>query len=454
MRTIDRIRQLHGVVVAMACAIVIVASSHAWAEDGDLDPGWATFGFTTVGDIGTFNRGYGMAVQCDGKVVVTGWINGHGAEDAELAVVRFNSDGTLDSSFATDGIFAFDPSLFVDLGTDVAIQQDGKIVVVGSTIAGFGGWDFAVMRLTENGAFDPTFSGDGYQTFEFGGPSQAHGVALQDDGRIVVVGETTNTSAMAVARLTSSGELDTTFDGDGLKLVDFTMGEDSAWDVVIQNDGRILVAGTASVGSGSVVAVVRFLTNGAFDSGFGIGSGGAAALDFGNYSEGRGIALQDDGRIVVAGYTDDLTSIAVGRLTSEGLADPTFGANGMAIHNFGIGDDEGLDVAIAHDGRILVAGSIYDGVSDRAAVTRFRANGSVDTDFGYSGTWVEPAFNFSSVAHALAIQPHDGRLLIAGSAVWGPVDERIFVFRVVGDSTLIFAGDFECGETSAWTVSR
>ena len=450
MQAIVRNRSRHGVVFAMACAIVIVASNHAWAADGDLDPDWATFGFTTVGNIGTFNQGYGMAVQCDGKVVMTGLINSLGAEDAELAVVRFNPDGTLDSSFASNGIFAFDPSLFADHGTDVAIQQDGKIVVVGSTIAGLGGWDFAVLRLTQDGTFDPSFSGNGYHTFEFGGASRAHGVALQDDGRIVVVGETTNTSAMAIARLTTDGALDTTFDGDGLKIVDFTLGDDSAWDVAIQNDGRILVVGTATANPGSVVTIIRFLTDGAFDTGFGIGGGGAAALDFGISSEGRGIALQHDGRIVVAGYTDDLTSIAVGRLTSEGLADPTFGANGMAIHDFGIGDDVGLDVAIAHDGRILVAGSIEDGAGGRAAVTRFRANGSVDTDFGYFGTWVEPVFNFSSVAHALVIQPHDGRLLIAGSAVWGPIDERIFVFRVVGDSTLVFAGNFECGDTTAW----
>jgi len=451
MLTDRRSRNRH-VMLPLTMLVLAVGSMTASAADHDLDLSWAGLGYTTAGDPGTLNGGQGMAIQCDGKVVVTGWVNG-GGEDAELAVVRFNPDGSLDASFASNGVFRFDPNdLYFDGGSDVVIQKDGKIVVAGTTIAGLGSWDFLVMRLNPNGSFDPTFSGDGWHTFEFGAASRAYGVALQDDGRIVVVGQTNNTSAMAIARLTTGGTLDPTFDGDGMKTIDFTLGNDEARDVAIYKDGRIVVVGTVGLSGGSVVAVVRMLSNGTLDSGFGIGGGGAAALDFGIYSEGQGIALQEDGRIVVTGSTDLLTSVAVGRLTTGGLPDPTFGGDGLVTHDFGLGADIGWDVEIAHDGKIVVGGSIFDGVEDRTGVTRFLADGSLDTPFGNhgNGTWVDQALPTQSTAQALSIQPHDGRLLIAGIATWNLAERMIYTIRLIGDSSLIFAGNFECGDTSAW----
>jgi len=446
---------VHGFQTVLILAVIFVPVFGASAADGDLDPDWGAGGITLYGPSSTWNLGLGAALQCDGKVVATGHINGY-AEGSELAVVRFTSDGSLDTTFASNGLFSLDFGLGRDAGHDVAIQADGKIIVVGkitlTDVPGSNGSNFIVLRLTKNGSLDPTFSADGYHHFQFGDHSNGRAVAIQDDGRIVAAGQTHSDTAMAVARLTAAGELDPTFDTDGMVMVDFTLGNDEAWDVAIQDDGRILVVGTASVAAGAVAAVVRLLSDGSLDSTFGLGSGGAAALDFGFYSEGRGIALQDDDRIVVAGLTDEQTSVAVGRLTTDGLLDPSFGGDGMVIRDFGGDRDEGWGVAVQLDQRIVVSGFVDPGGVDQAALMRFTPTGEVDADFGIGGATLLSCCSPANLS-AVVVQPHDGKIVAAGTADEGSLEWRILVLRAIGDSTLIFASNFECGDTVGWGAS-
>lgn len=433
------------------CFLVVAlgVSCVGFAADGDLDPSWHSDGVATLGVTDTRYAGNAIALQCDGKVVVAGIANGAG-ESAELAVVRYNPDGSLDSSFATNGLFAIDVGDIGSSGWGVAVQADGKIVVVGGTVLMFGGTQFLVMRLTSGGVLDTTFAGDGIEIFNFGAASRARAVALQGDGRSVIVGTSTYLSAIAAARFTTNGHFDYSFDADGKQLIDFTFGDDEGWGVAVQEDGRILVVGTASVVAGSVVAVIRFLSDGTLDTSFGAGAGGAAAVDFGTYSHGRAIAVQEDGKIVVVGITDDGTSVAVARLTSAGLLDTTFSGDGMVTRDFGEGIDEGWDVALQGGGRIVVTGSGYTSGSHKLAVLRFLADGSLDPSLGGSG-FVLVSLGTDFVGRAVAVQPNDWKLVVAGIVSISVNETQLAVVRLIGDDSLIFAAGFECGATSAWS---
>ncbi len=432
-------------------AALLGSTGSVCAADGDLDPLWNSDGVATIGVTDTIYQGYRIALQCDGKVVVAGIANGAG-ESADLAVVRFNADGSLDSSFGTAGLFAINVGDFGSSGLDLAIQPDGKIVVVGTVYNDIfsGGIGFLVIRLTNGGVPDSTFSGDGIFGFNFDGSSWAQAVAIQDDGRIVIVGRTNNLSAMAVARLTTGGALDSSFSGDGKVLVDFTMGDDEAWDVVMQEDGRILVVGDADTGVGSVAVVVRLLSNGTLDTTFGSGGGGGAAINFGYDSFGRAIALQKDGKIVIAGITDSATSVAVARLTTGGLLDPTFSGDGMVTRDFNYGPDEGWDVAMQGDGRIVVAGSGYVDGLHYVALLRFTTDGTPDPTLGGYG-YSLVSFGFNAFGRGVAIQPHDHKIVATGFVQAGSSESSLTVIRAIGNTDLIFAAGFECGGFSGWS---
>jgi uncharacterized delta-60 repeat protein len=337
-------------------------------------------------------------------------------------------------------------------GWDVVIQPDGMIVAAGYAADALVGPSFLVVRLTAAGVLDSGFSGDGIQKFNFGGQAQALAVALQDDGGIVVAGYTLSQTAIAVARLTPDGELDATFDGDGLTTFDFAFGDDTGYDVVVQKDGRILVVGSASVGVDTVFVVLRLLTDGSLDTSFGIGGGGAAAVDFGSNSLGHAIVLQPDGRMVVAGVTGSPTAIAVARLTSAGILDTSFSGDGMTTIIPDPPQDSAWDVAMMGDGRIMVAGTVtFDG-TDRLALARFTADGELDLSYGGGSGWV-PYTMPNGYGYGLTVQPNDRKIVTVGYLQNSTSEVFMKVFRVVGDGNLIFAANFECGDTVAWSAS-
>lgn len=436
-------------VLCVALGLALIGT--AGAADGDLDPLWDGDGIHSLGVAGTIYRGAALALQCDGKVVVAGVADG-AAEDADLLVVRFKDDGSLDPSFASGGIFTISLGDYGAAASDVAILPNGRIVVVGTATFELGGNHVVVMRLSTGGALDTTFSNDGLQFFDFGGPSSGRAVALQDDGRIVVVGDTTVDSAIGIARLTTTGALDNNFDGDGKVLVDFTLGDDEGWDVAIQDDGRLVVAGTAGLSGGSVVAVMRLLENGTLDPSFGTGGGGAVPIDFGVYSEGRAVTLQPDGRIVVAGFTDQLTSIAVARLTTGGELDSTFSGDGMVTRDFNYGLDEGWDVAMQGDGRIVVAGSAYVDGLHYQAILRYNTDGTPDDELGGYGYRLV-SFGADAYGRGLAVQPADRKILVTGYLANGPTEAELTVLRTIGDQSLLLAAGFECGGLGEWSAA-
>ncbi len=249
-----------------------------------------------------------VLVQPDGKIVVAGGsTRNNDSSKFDFAVVRYLVTGTLDTAFKSAGIVT------TDLGSSsgglaATLQDDGKIVVVGVSNGGVGNDDIGVVRYNSDGTLDTSFNDTGIVTTPV---SSNHdigwGVAVQPDGKIVVAGETHRESSadIVVIRYTITGTLDTTFNNTGI-LTTAIGGGAAAAEVVIQPNNKIVVAG-ASTSSGSnngVVTVVRYNTDGSLDTNF--HNTGVVTTPIGStYAVARSVSLQSDGKIVVAGFSED-----------------------------------------------------------------------------------------------------------------------------------------------------
>jgi uncharacterized delta-60 repeat protein len=437
---------VHSFLIVLA---LIVTALPGDAIDGDLDPSWVGTGLNWIGASDQIFVGYGIAVQCDNKVLVSGIVNA-GAEQGALGIVRFNPDGSPDTTFGGNSVFAYDPEFYGETARDIAVQPDQKIVAVGQVLPGFGGSDFVVLRLLSDGSFDTSFSGDGVATFDFGEASRGHALAIQNDGKVVVVGSTG--SSIAVARLNTGGSFDTTFSSDGKATFSAPSASDmEGWDVALQPDGKIVIAGTAVIGGGEQFAVLRLNANGSVDTAF--HADGWSTFDFGAGSVGHAVAIQPDGRIVVGGSTDASSAMAVSRLEANGSLDTSFSGDGKATFDFIWGYDEGWDVALQGDGKILVAGSATIDGDHLFALVRFQTNGATDSTFGGHG-YVTARYSHDAFGYALALQPNDFRILVAGKAetsTWSTV--YMAATRHIGIEGTIFADGFECGVAGAWSSS-
>ncbi|MGI9019727.1 MAG: hypothetical protein ACR2G3_03315 [Solirubrobacterales bacterium] len=348
--------------------------------NGDLDPSFSGDGRQTIGFPvnGDSDEGQAVAIQRDGKIVVAGFSWNHG----EAALARLEADGDLDPSFSGDGRMTIRHirhrviDFFVH---GVAIQPDGKIVIAGSYDGVFSNGDFALARVKANGKLDPSFSGDGFQKIKFRNGSRddvGRAVAIQRDGKIVVAGYSYRGSDydFALARVKANGKLDHGFSGDGRQTIRFGNGDgdDYAFALAIQRDGKIVVTGLSYPGSGSAsdFAVARVKANGKLDHAF--SGNGRQTIKFGNKSVALGVAIQPDGKIVIAGWGDaNLDSdFALARLEPDGDLDPSFSGDGRQTTDFLLFGDFGWAVALQRDGKIVVAGYSHQG-----------PKGSVNTDF-------------------------------------------------------------------------
>jgi uncharacterized delta-60 repeat protein len=323
------------------------------SANGTLDPTFGSGGKRVI-DFGTDDESvYGAALQADGKIVLAG--------DSRLqpAVVRLKANGTLDTSFDGDGRKLFSWGA-IGRVTAVVVAPNGKILLGG--FSGPEGGNIQVARLNANGAFDTTFGTAGIAAVDFGGTEFGEAIARQADGRILVVGRSSVAGAV-VARLRATGVLDPDFGGDGRVTLPGGGGVNA---VLVQPDRNIVIAGNAS--GSATMTVTRLKPDGSLDTGF--GSGGTTTVAFGSLANPLGgAARQPDGKIVIAGYTQDGEDVAVARLNANGSLDATFGAGGKATVDFGAATF-GSAVALAPNGRIVVAGQKTGG--DDVAVARLR----------------------------------------------------------------------------------
>lgn len=345
-----------------------------YTRDGELDPSFGAGGWV-IHSLGSSDFPLTVALQKDGKILV----GGESSCDIWFcfALVRYNPDGSLDPAFGYEGVVRTRLSLPGGRWYELAVQDDGKIVAVGSRVR-YGRYPYhrifhRVTRYLPNGDLDTSFSTDGHVLIDFAkgeASESARAVAIQKDGKIVIAG--TSDDDFSVARLRRNGTLDPTFSGDGRQIVDFgTNRRDIAHSIDIQSDGRILLAGSTGIFEAYVsstydlpprIAVARLNRSGSLDGTF--GRGGKQQLRLppaGGYA--RAILQHPDGRIIVGGlrYVDKSfpgnTDVLVVRYRSNGTLDPSFGGDGIVTTDLG-SNDAVAALGLQQDGKIIAGGGI------------------------------------------------------------------------------------------------
>ena len=283
------------------------SQSLAWAADGDLDTSFDTDGKVSTPILSGADEANSVVLQSDGKIVAAG--SSYNGSNYDFAVVRYNTDGSLDTTFGTGGKVTTSIGSDPDVANSVVLQSDGKIVAAGYSHNG-SNFDFAIVRYNTNGSLDTTFDADGKQTTSIGsGTDGANSAVLQSDGKIVAAGYShngTNTD-FAVVRYNTDGSLDTTFDTDGKQTTAIGSGAEVANSVVLQGDGKIVAAGYSHNGTNTDFAVVRYNTDGSLDTTF--DTDGKQTTSIGSGTEvARSVVLQSDGKIVAAGWMHNGTN--------------------------------------------------------------------------------------------------------------------------------------------------
>ena len=327
--------------------------------DGSLDNSFDSDGIVVTDfSNGREDQVQAVTIQGDGKIVVAGWsFNG---SDFDFVLARYESNGSLDLSFDGDGKVSTDFGSFTDMAHTVAIQPDGKIVVGGESYNG-SNYDFALARYTANGSLDASFSTDGKVMSDLEGHDRIKSLVIQTDGSIVVAGAANtslsapndNTGAnanFALARYMPTGNLDHTFDGDGKVTTDLGSNADEAYDLVLQNDGKIVVTG--SNGNTADFTIVRYNLNGSLDASF-FGNG-KTTIDFDNRPDFAHTISIYNNNLYVAGRTAGSASddFAVAVVTNNSMILPVtllhFNATLWATNKVGLTWKTSMEQSTSH----------------------------------------------------------------------------------------------------------
>ncbi|MDQ6766152.1 MAG: dockerin type I domain-containing protein [Verrucomicrobiota bacterium] len=417
--------------LSFAGALLLGTTSPAQAADGDLDPTFGVGGkvvtdFNNSSD--TLSR---MAVQPDGKIVAIGSTRASTGSN-KYALARYNPDGTLDNTFGTGGKVTTVIANVLENANAILLLPDGKILIGGS-IAQPTTTDssWALLRYNTNGSLDTTFGTGGLVKTNIGTYLDSIGrLAFQADGKIIAAGNTAiprppgeqRNSDIALARYNQDGSLDPSFGTNGIVISDFgpvpNYFADDATALLIQPDGKIVIAGDSDGGGYYDFLVARYNTNGTLDATF--GNGGFTKTDVGNgFEDGASDAvLQPDGKIICAGWAnrsnaanDDFVLL---RYNANGALDPTFGTGGKVVFILDNLADEALtSVVLQADGKILALGDSNSSNRTGFLLFRFNPDGSFDPSFGVGGMVRTPFGSDSISSEQILFQP-DGKLLAGG----------------------------------------
>ena len=444
-----------GLAFRLACRAALVVAALAWAAaahaaaPGDLDSTFNGNGIVTDPFQSIFSAAFAVTVQVDGKIVVAGQSQG------QLAVARFNDDGTLDDTFnssSTPPGYNVLPGIGLASNSEahaVTVGDGGTIIVAGESQTA--NKNLTVARFTSDGLLDyanfnsgsSANAGANVQTIGTG-DSVANAIALQADGSIVAGGYATNSNIQqfALARFTSGGDLDTasfnsqgTYGAPGTVMTVVGSNVSVIQALAIQPDGRIVAAGTSSGGTPAEVALARYNSDGSPDTNFNpTGSGVSAgtlvtAIGTGD-SFAYGLTLDADSKIIVAGQAENgsVKGFALARYSTDGTLDNTFGSkgNGTVITPVGSGAARAEAVAMQPDGKIVAVGFTTDSNSRKVlALVRYNADGSLDAGFGTGGIVMTPLGTAPADAQAQAVAlSTDAKIAVAGTA-----DSKLTVAR-------------------------
>lgn len=437
---------------ALLCGIAFIEAAHA------LPPG-ADGVRVTIPVSGIYDSAQGGVVDPSGNVVMAGSAGG-----GTSVLARILPSGTLDSNFGNGGISIND--LSVSLGDSlrsVVRMNDGRYVGCGTFFSPGGtATDFVVARFNEDGSLDGTFDGVGYAVTSFlqSGPGgslfdQCNAVAIQSDGMIVSAGLTfeEGPSHVALTRHSASGQIDMSFGSGGKVDINASQtanGNSEGRALAIQADGKLLVAGFAFGPGNSEMMVMRLNTDGSPDNTFGIG--GITRTPVGTGEDiGNAMVLMPDGRIVVAGSTivaDGRRDFALARYTSAGVLDPTFGTGGLVTTAVGPSDDIAYALTLMPWGRLVAAGSARistGGSGNDLALVSYNTDGTVDRYFGDLGKRMVNVSDFDDIVFALANDIDGHHFWALGTAQ--PTTSQDFLAVEFGLPDTIFRHGFDSNTT-------
>ena len=453
-----RSRRQRWLLAALVVVGPLLNTTHSDAHPGDLDADFDDDG-RVVTDFGSGHASVAsVAVQADGRIVVAG------VSGSDFAVARYNADGSPDTTFDSDGKLTTDFSGLDDQAADVAVQGDGKIVVTGYSTVRTGNENFALARYNADGSLDTTFDGDGKLTTDFAGNTdKAMGMAVQADGKIVAGGHATVISSgptvvanfdFALVRYNADGSLDATYDGDGKVTTDFGgPSEDLALDVALTGDGQIVAAGYRDTPGGRDFALARYDAGGSLDASF--DGDGRVFTDFGgpgSQESAFAVAVQADQKIVAAGQSPERAGdFALARYHPSGVLDATFDDDGKVTTDIGVPDDQpsfitgdtATDLAIQPDGTILASGARTRIAGDADfALVRYYPDGSLDDRFDVDG---KATTDFGTGSHdaASAMEVHGDGLILGGYAAGSTGNRDFALARYFAGPEMIFPPDFD-----------
>ncbi len=410
-------------IITILSLITITHTAQVMAQFGTLDVTFDSDGIQTLDINSSSDYITDMAIQTDGKIISAGfsYINA----EPLFVVARHMTDGSIDTSFGVNGITIIDfdvDTVNLNECTSVAIQPDGKIVLAGFAYMQTND-DFALARLNTDGTLDISFDGDGKRTIHAGfsaAYNAIYDIVIDANEKIVFAGyikDMVNDDDFAIGRLNSDGSTDSTFGNSGITQVDFNTHDDRASGLIILNDNRIAVCGKTDGFPNVDFGLVLLSASGNLDNSF--DADGKLLTDFGsNSDEAKGIAQQQDGKLVVSGsYTNFSFDFCVARYNLDGALDNSFSSDGKVITDVSPtstddGDEGGI--IIQPDGKILLSGFVCTSFFSDFGLIRYNSDGSLDSTFGNSGKVITDLGSLSDYGYAMAIQP-DLKILVGGS---------------------------------------
>ena len=398
----------------------------ALAAPGNLDADFGNDGLVRlqIGDVGA--DASTVLQQTDGKLVLVGTGSAPGGSTNDFLAVRLNANGVPDSTFSADGIASADLAGGDDWAFAAIQQPDGKLVLAGYAFAANQGRDIALARFNANGTLDTTFGDSGWATLDLGGDAEAaKGLIRQSGGNLVIAGysNASGTYRTVFARFNSEGTPDSTFGTGGTTSIDYGDGSENWANALVEQPDGKLVAGGAVYGPGLRfdMGIVRVTANGVPDASF--DGDGLLFVDFdGMGEEAQSIAIQSDGAIVAAGYTvpvsDGYFKLALLRVSGEGSLDGTFGTGGKSVIDLGTQADLN-SIVVQADGKLAATGSLLTPYFyPDTILARFEANGALDTNFGNGGVAIADFGEQGNGPWSIGldlIQQTDGKLLATAS---------------------------------------
>ncbi len=403
----------------------------AFGQDGVLDSTFADNGILQFDLNKKSDTGHGIAVQPDGKIIVS--MSGNLTGTFDIVVIRLLENGTLDTTFANKGIYAYGASDFTDLNYGVSLASDGSIFVFGGYGVTAPNTDLVMVKLDSDGIPDPSFGTDGVFLHAYGeGEEYIHAITFTPDGKILYAGNTSvpgfSMSSHLVGRLHSDGTIDTSFGDQGFYKWNDVGTTNQTWDIELLPDGSMLTCGKNVPFGTNRPCLYKLLPDGAgIDSSFAMNGEALAPYD----GTAHQMQIHPNGRILLAASNSGNmgTDIVVLAYNMDGTEDLTFGTDGVVLIDNDITDYASF-IVLQDDGKIITGGesggTFFMGEPRAYFTVRMDEDGMIDPSWGGTGMVTTPTSDLFAFANDCAIQP-DGRVLLVGASATNSGNDCVVV---------------------------